>query len=155
MDKVRLGRALGYGTRHAARTLAAVAEAATAPDPRAAGPATPVGATQQQQAPRTTAKGVPVRATVRGAARGAKASFWGPLATYSGALWLRVTGTFFALVTAAMGSGAWRLRAAPRAGTVRSAEAGHFWIFAGVAVLFGYFAVSSFLRANARERQGS
>jgi hypothetical protein len=36
MDRVRFGRALGYGARHAAKSLAKAADAAASPNPRAA-----------------------------------------------------------------------------------------------------------------------
>lgn len=76
---------------------------------------------------------------------------WAPLATFSSALWLRVTGCFFGLVALTMTTGAWRLRGAVHSGA-EPASLQHFWIFAGFAVLFGYFAVSSFVRARLRER---
>lgn len=164
VDKVRLGRALGYGTRHAAKTLAAVAEAATAQDPRRpAQPGTTPRADQgrkqagvqpgtQTETPRSTLPRVPSARAVHGASR----SVWGPLATFSSALWQRVTGLFFALIALAMANGAWRLR-----GNLHSRSGGdaasmhHLWIFVFFAVLFGYFAVSSFVRANLRERRAA
>ena len=85
-------------------------------------------------------------------ARNLKQSFWQPLAVYSGALWLRVTGLFFGLVAMTMGGGAWRLRAAALAPW----EVSHrFWIFSTFALLFGYFAVSSFVRASLKERRAA
>ncbi len=164
VDKVRLGRALGYGTRHAAKTLAAVAEAATAPDPQASrqapSSATPHQAQAQSQTgtapptagPRTRVKipsAVPSAAQLRGAGR----SMWGPLAAYSGALWLRVTGLFFAVLAMAMASGAWRQRGILRNPAASTENLHHLWVFVGFAALFGYFAISSFLRANLRERR--
>ena len=87
--------------------------------------------------------------------RGASRSFLGPLATFSTALWLRVTGTFFAVIALAMANGAWRLRGAVHAGLTGSADGKHFWVFLLFGTLFGYFAVSSFVRANLRERRGT
>lgn len=168
---MRLGRALGYGARHAAKTVAAVAEAATAPDPRQAG----VGAAGASR-PSAVRPGLGERAAgaeglgaagappvgrraqvkaerVRSAGRAAGRSVWGPLATFSSALWLRVTGSFFALVAWAMLAGAWRLRGMVHAGGDPQLSR-HFWLFAGFGVLFGYFAVSSFVRASLRERRG-
>ena len=83
-----------------------------------------------------------------------KRSFWAPLATFSGALWLRVTGLFFFLIAFAMAGGAWRLRGSVRLGTM-TAEAPRFCLFFGFMVLFGYFAVSSFVRAALRERRAA
>ncbi len=79
---------------------------------------------------------------------------WAPLATFSSALWLRVTGLFFAVVAVTMFGGAWRLRGVLHPGADPHTLQ-HFWIFAGVAVLFGYFAVSSFVRAALRERSAA
>ncbi len=149
MDKVRLGRALGYGARHAAKTLQAMAEAASAPDPGAGSAANGRVAEVGRPAQASPRQRLPDTATVRGVGR----SVWRPLATFSGALWLRVTGMFFGLVACAMGMGVWRLRGALLAGKDRAAVL-HFWMFAGFGVLFGYFAVSGFVRAHARERRG-
>lgn len=94
---------------------------------------------------------VPRPAQVRSASR----SVWAPLATFSSALWLRVTGLFFALVCAVMASGAWRVRGAMRNAAADPVGARHFWLFAACAVLFGYFAVTGFMRASLRERRGA
>ncbi len=83
-----------------------------------------------------------------------KHSFWQPLAVFTGALWLRVTGVFFALIATTMGGSAWHTRGALQFGAVGSAV-GHFWLFFFFTLLFGYFAVSSFVRANLRERRGA
>ena len=90
----------------------------------------------------------PTGKAVRQAGRSALA----PLATFSSALWLRVTGLFFTLIALAMASGAWRVRD----GVHPSADPGtlrHFWLFSGLAALFAYFAISSFVRAALRERR--
>ncbi len=161
VDKVRLGRALGYGTRHAAKTLAAVAEAAAAlgseptPYPQAAAESrpnsTPSAATTQREVRSRLPTRVPSGAQVRGVGR----SVWAPLATFSGALWLRVTGVFFAVIALAMVNGAWRLRGVLQHRAGSAVEVRHLWVFAAFAVLFGYFALSSFVRANLRERLGA
>lgn len=151
MDRVKLGRALGYGTRHAVKTLASVAEAASAPDPRGA------RVPQANRQPVATATAAPVRdaGKARAASSGnTRRAVWAPLATFSGALWLRVTGCFFALIALTMASGAWRMRGALRPGTDPLSQH-HLWMFFGFAALFGYFAVSSFVRANLRERRAT
>lgn len=159
VDKVRLGRALGYGTRHMAKTVAAVAEAATsqpvaAPDKRN-GATLPVA---KPASPRTAAargQVLPSRVTPQGLggrARHLKRSVWQPLAVFSGALWLRVTGTFFALIASTIGAAAWRQhRDLQMPGGPMAAH--HFWLFTFFTLLFGYFAVSSFVRATLRERR--
>jgi hypothetical protein len=154
VDKVRLGRALGYGTRHAAKTLAAVAEAAAAPSPNS----NPATASPTRPA-RREGNVAPARATLRPGnagrqARAAGASVWKPLATFSSALWLRVTGTFFGMIALAMANGVWRLRGAVHApAPAHRADLTHLVVFACFAALFGYFAVSSFVRAHKRERR--
>ncbi len=87
--------------------------------------------------------------------RAASRSLWAPLAAFSGALWLRVTGLFFGLIAGIMASAAWRDREAARAGGADPVAHQHFWLFAGFTALFAYFAVSGFLRAGQRERQGT
>lgn len=152
MDKVRLGRALGYGTRHAAKTLAAVADAATAPNPRQG--ASPIARTSAAERrgdePRVAqTMRVPSAKHVKQAGK----SFWGPLATFSGALTLRVTGVFFGVIALAMLNGAWRIHAAVLSPGPARELVQHFWLFAGFGLLFLYFAVSSFVRARKRERR--
>jgi hypothetical protein len=134
MDRVKLGRALGYGARHAAKAAMQAVDAATTP--AANGPVKRVAA-------------VPV---VQREARRAGRSFFAPLRQFTTVIWLQVTGTFFALFAVVIGEGAWRMRGA-LAGGVRSAEAEKFWLYAGLCAVFVYFAVSSFVRAGRRERR--
>ena len=154
MDRVRLGRAIGYGTRHAAKTVAAVVEAATASDPQAKPnpPQDPVRSRVEPVAAAARPATPRARVDVGHGVRQLKRSFWQPLAVYSGALWLRVTGLFFALIATTMGSAAWRYRSGLHSG-LGFAGAHRFWIFAGFGTLFGYFAVSSFARASLKERR--
>ena len=85
--------------------------------------------------------------------RGASGSVWRPLAAFSGALWFRVTGVFFAVIALAMANGAWRLRGSLHLAEPASAAMRHLWLFLVFGLLFGYFAISSFVRANLRERR--
>jgi hypothetical protein len=124
MDRVRFGRALGYGARHAAKTLAAAVEAATAPDPRRPGGATdagsagagaPAGERARGGFQETVARVETVRRSapqVAAQAKGVGRSVWKPLARFSSVLWLEVTGTFFTLIAVFVASGAWKLRGA-------------------------------------------
>jgi len=157
MDRVRLGRALGYGTRHAAKTVAAMVEAAASPastSPGQAGgevPRQPVVEPAPQNAFR---QGTTQTRGVGAGLKQLKRSVWQPLAVFSGALWLRVTGVFFAMIAFTVGAGAWRLRAGwERA--FATASSTRFWVFLVVAVMFAYFAVSSFVRANRMERRAA
>jgi protein-S-isoprenylcysteine O-methyltransferase Ste14 len=80
-------------------------------------------------------------------ARTAGRSFFAPLASFSRTLWLEVTGTFFAMIALAMGSAAWRLRAAVHLPS-SAHEAQRLYLCAGIFLAFAYFAVSSFVRAR-------
>ena len=170
VDRVRFGRALGYGTRHAAKTIAAAVNAAAAPSsasgtqPRSVPPLPSAGDPAQNapssQKPPTVRSAYSPGSTkarsvnLRQGAHHLRRSFWQPLAVFTGALWSRVTGLFFALLAVTMGSGAWRTRGALHSGAGRLAV-GHFVLFGSFTLLFGYFAVSSFVRARLKERKGA
>lgn len=64
-------------------------------------------------------------------------------------LWLQITGCFFALFAMACGSAALREYRGYAAGKT---PISHVWLTASLAVLFTYFAVSSFLHARRRGR---
>jgi len=144
MDKVKLGRALGYGTRHALKTLAQVADAATTPTPPSQTPRPTVAQTLHSTVQTATA--------VHAEARKAKRSMFTPLRTFSSVLWLQVTGVFFGLFAMSLGTAVWRLRAAAYAAP-SSHEAKKFYIYAGLFAVFAYFTISSFARARRRERR--
>lgn len=175
MDSVRFGRALGVGARAAAKTLLTAVDAATAPNPSAAakanqgagvpetrtaaassttapaGKAETSGARLGQQAARTTAQ---VRQTRQGLKEGSKRfgeAVWGPFVKLSGALWLELTGVFFGVFALFAGNGAWKMRAALHETANRDAHV-RFLISVAMAAVFGYFCVSSFVRANRRSR---
>jgi hypothetical protein len=164
MDSVRFGRALGIGARLAAKTLVTAAEAATAPNP-SAGPKTgpdsgvaaneskvaAAGARVGQQAARTTAQ---VRQTGKGLKRGSKRfgeAVWGPFVKLSGVLWLEFTGVFFGIFAVFAGGGAWKLRGEWHATATNHDAHAHLLFSALMAVVFGYFCVSSFVKASRRQ----
>ena len=105
-------------------------------------------------------KAAPIREQVQQTGQGLKRegkrfgeAVWGPFARLSGVLWLEFTGVFFGLFALTMGIGLWKQR-----GAIFGTGAGHeaqvrFFLVAGVALLFGYFCVSSFLRAGRKGRQ--
>jgi hypothetical protein len=158
MDRVRFGRALGYGARHAARTLTKAIDAASAPDP---GQNTPSGTAAQpmragvqpanggqpvqQRAAETMER---LQATGR-QARQVGSGMLQPVKRFSSVLWLQVTGSFFALIAVTMAIGAWRVRAAIHA-PAGSHAAIKLYVYLAVFVAFAYFAVSSFMRAERR-----
>ena len=173
MDSERFGRVLGVGARLAAKTVAEAVDAATAAGPSArsdaaaatdsrttSGAAPASGTARASETARATQKAAPIREQVQQTGQGLKRegkrfgeAVWGPFARLSGVLWLEFTGVFFGLFALTMGVGLWRQR-----GTVLGAGAGHealvrFLLLAGVALLFGYFCVSSFLRAGRKSRQ--
>ncbi len=152
MDRVRLGRALGYGARHAARTLAQAVDAASAPGPARSTAQAP----QPPPAPRApvTERVQQVQANAAQAKAHAGRlgrSVWSPLAHFSSVLWLQVTGTFFAVIAAFLAQGAWKQRGVWR--LWGSHEATKLYVVAGVCLLFAYLAVSNFVRAARRERK--
>jgi hypothetical protein len=170
MDSVRFGRALGFGARSAARALAGAVDAATAPNPSASrapvppatarptptttAPARPAGpiATAARSAARATTQ---VRATRKGIARGGKRfgeAIWGPFVKLSGVLWLEMTGAFFGIFALFAGQAVWSHRSDLRATPLNHEAHIHTFVFLAMALVFGYFAISSFIRARRRER---
>jgi Flp pilus assembly protein TadB len=172
MDSVRFGRALGVGARAAAKTLMAAADAATSPNPSASKAKTGTEPTTQgssststqskvaasgvsagQQAVRTVAQ---VRQTGQGLKQGSKRfgeAVWGPFVKLSGVLWLEVTGVFFALFAVFAAGGAWKLRDALRDTGMNHEAHVHFLLSAAMAAVFGYFCVSSFVKASLRGKR--
>ena len=145
MDNVRFGRALGKGTRAAAKSLWEAADAAASPAPaRAAQPQ------HRATEPVRAASAQPLRQAP--GRRAARTGLFAPLRKFSGVLWLEVTGSFFGLFAAFMAEGAWKLRAAVHA-PAGSPDLRKLWMHVALFLLFGYFAVSSFVRARRRERR--
>jgi hypothetical protein len=147
MDRVRFGRALGYGARHAVKSLAQAVDAATSPNPA-------VSAKRTGVARDVAGRVVQTQKTVQQSkvhAGKLKRSVWSPLVKFSGVLWLQVTGTFFALIAAYLSQGLWAHRG--DALLVRSNEAYKFYPHRLAFVLFFYFAVSNFVRAHKRDRK--
>ena len=152
MDRVKFGRALGYGARHAAKTLAQAAEAASAPSPARSTPAAKASAPTPEPAdaqPQATTRRIPDVQTMKDAGRHAKSSLAAPVVRFSSVVGLQVSGLFFALVALIMGNAAWRERTG-----VHVAANSHatiiFYACIAVSALFTYFAVSSFVRAARR-----
>ena len=173
MDSVRFGRALGIGARAAAKTLVTAVDAATSPNPSAevkakqAAGAVPsaegdptaasvkaeaAAARLGEKAARTTAQ---VRQTGRGLKEGGKRfgeAVWGPLVKVSGALWLELTGVFFGIFAVSAIAGSWRMRSALHETTENHDSHVRLLISLTMAAVFGYFCVSSFLKANRRTK---
>jgi undecaprenyl pyrophosphate phosphatase UppP len=67
-------------------------------------------------------------------------------------LWLEFTGVFFGIFAVFAANGAWKLRANWHETAGNHGEHVHLLLAAGMAVVFAYFCVSSFMRARRRER---
>jgi len=191
MDRVRFGRALGFGARQAMKTLVTAVDAATAENPS-------TGNIAPNQAPRPSADhpaagGSPAKVFAAAAPPGPDApprraaysaakivaqtrsqtvdqtrqvkqrlghgskrfgeAVWEPFVRLSGVLWLEVTGVFFGLFALVALGYLWKLRGAWHTNTADAASHHSLLGAAIVFVLFGYFCVSSFLRARRRERK--
>lgn len=148
MDRVKFGRALGYGARHAAKTVMQAADAATAPNPSSGGPPSPSRPVPVQSRAEATAgvRRIPDAQTVKEAGRQAKSSLVIPVVRFSSVIWLQVTGVFFALVAFTMGMAAWKAQAALHA-AANSHGALKMYAYLSICALFTYFTVSSFMRA--------
>ena len=163
MDSVRFGRALGLGARGAAKALAMAADAASSPNPSDGRRASPAPATASginrsgtrlgETTARTTQQ---VRQTTAGVARGGKRfgeAAWGPFVKVSGQLWLELAGVFFGLFVLTAGINAWKLRAYGHDSVLNHSEHQHLLYSIAMAVVFGYFCVSSFVKASRRGKR--
>ena len=156
MDKVRFGRALGFGARQAGKALWRAAEAATAPDPRVgtASAATPVPSTAARQAGTRVRENISqarsTSVTVKREGKRFGQAMWGPVARASGVLWLELTGVFFGIFAVTAGTELYRHHADFAA---TGAPRQHEWFAAAMFALFGWFTVSSFVRARKRSRR--
>ncbi len=143
MDKVRFGRALGFGTRQAGKALWRAADAAMTPDPQATAKARQAGMRAGQKVGYAHA----TSRTVRREGKRFGQAIWGPVARASGVLWLELTGVFFGLFALTAAIELYRHHADFAAtGSARQ----HVWFAAGMLVVFGWFTVSSFVRAYRR-----
>lgn len=164
MDSVRFGRALGVGARAAAKTLVTAVDAATAPNPSAAAKprteqkttatakAASAGTRLGQQTRRTTAQAIE---TGQGLKRGGKRfgqAVWAPFVKLSGVLWLEMTGVFFGIFALFAIGGAWKMRAAMHETALNHLAHERFEWAVVMAGVFGYFCVTSFVKARRRGR---
>lgn len=135
MKPDRVGRKLGVGVRVASGMLRERTSQSVE--------------TVRQDAPVYAARG---KSAVAGAQRRAKRfgeSVWGPFVHAGNVLWLEITGLFFALFSLFFIQGVYRLRAEWRTGPNHQ----RLIIYAAVAVVFLYFAVSSFYRAHKKQQR--
>jgi hypothetical protein len=98
---------------------------------------------------------VQAREVQQGLGRGSRRfgqAVWSPFVRLSGVLWLEVSGVFFGIFAlVALGWG-WKVRGAWHATAANAADHRRLMGAAVMLALFGYFCVSSFVRARRRER---
>jgi hypothetical protein len=154
MDRVRFGRALGQGTREAARALLQAADAATAPNPNSSEPTPPRPEPGVARvAAQTRRKVQTTQAGVKAGSRNFVHATMAPVKRASGILWLEVTGTLFALVAFTGAIEIWRFRTALHAtGAASSSDHRNLILALAIFLFFGFCAVSSFLRASRKSR---
>ena len=180
MDAVRFGRALGFGARQAVKTVATAVDAATAENPaakavnasantdRAATTPTRRAAAAQaaaRPAPRTsTAKAAQtvaqtvaqsrhVRQGLKSGTRRFGEAVWRPFVRLSGVLWLEVAGVFFGIFALYALGHLWELRGEWHSAGIHGGGLRSLVGAVAMLVFFGYFCVSSFVRARRRERR--
>ncbi|HEY0264480.1 MAG TPA: hypothetical protein VGC07_08145 [Granulicella sp.] len=151
MDTVRFGRALGTGAREAAKALVSAADAAAAPNPSSQ--REPAARPVQQQARPTTEQARQVSAGVAQGGKQFGKAVWKPVAKLSGVLWLEVTGVFFGLFLLTAGGYAVKLLLKSQSAALSAEDHRNLLLSLTVAAVFGYFCVSSFVRAGRRQRR--
>jgi uncharacterized membrane protein YraQ (UPF0718 family) len=150
MDRVRFGRALGQGTREAARALLQAADAATAPNPNSSEPTPPRPEPGVARvAAQTRRKVQTTQAGVKAGSRNFVHATMAPVKRASGILWLEVTGTLFALVAFTGAIEIYRFRAALH---TTGSDHRNLLLAALIFLFFGFCTVSSFLRAARKSR---
>lgn len=160
MDRLRLGRALGFGARAAAKTLVQAADAAMSPNPSAAAKSNATTQPAASNAVPKTAQPQPAAqrsGNIAAATSRMGHATWEPVKRHSRELWLEVTGSFFALLAFSMATGMWALHKTVFA-SFQAARTNHaalwsqtnlkFYIAAIAFLMFAYFAVSNFVRAR-------
>lgn len=149
------------------KTLVTAVDAATAENPSgkrgnasvsAAGPVAGASAgSPAKKAANVAAKAVTQsREVKRGLGRGSRRfgeAIWSPFVRLSGVLWLEVSGVFFGIFALLALGYLWKLRAAWHADATNAAEHRSLMGAMLMLALFGYFCVSSFVRARRRERR--
>lgn len=161
MDRVRFGRALGYGARHAAQSLKRAADAASAPNPSATTSSrNPPAQRRSEAANRSASAGINERivhtrhqlSSTRTHAKALGRSVGSPIARFSSVVWLQVTGTFFTLLALFLSEGLWKSRSAALH-SFQTHSTRMFYLQLAAFLAFTYFAISNFVRAHLRGRR--
>jgi hypothetical protein len=135
MEPDRVGRKLGVGVRVASGMLR--------------DRATQTAQTVHQDVPAYAARSQSAIAGVKKGTKRFGEAIWGPFVHAGSVLWLEITGLFFAIFSLFFIQGAYRLRADWRTGPNHQ----RLLIYAAVALVFLYFAVSSFYRAHRKQQK--
>jgi hypothetical protein len=138
MEPKKVGRTLGVGVRVAANMVRERVERASAPSPVTVSP----------QIRRPT-PGKRLQTAKRGA-RAFGQALLGPFTHAGSILWLEITGLFFALFALFFVQNVYRARDSWRHGP----EHQHLLLYSALAIGFGWFSVSSFLRAYRKNKRG-
>jgi hypothetical protein len=138
MEPKKVGRTLGIGVRVASGMLRERIERASAASPVTVSP--PVSRPSPGKRLETAKKG----------AKAFGSALLGPFTHAGGILWLEITGLFFALFALFFVQSAYRVRGSWRNGP----EHQHLFLYAALAIGFGWFSVSSFLRAYRKNKRG-
>ena len=97
-----------------------------------------------------------MRQSGRGLKQGGK-RFWEtvaePFVRLSGVLWLEVTGVFFGIFALFAGMAMWKQRGKLHATPANHDAPMHFFLLGAMTVVFGYFFVSSFVKAHLRGKK--
>ncbi|MEO6923812.1 MAG: hypothetical protein ABI142_08305 [Bryocella sp.] len=153
MDKVKLGRAFGYGARHAVKTMAQAVDAATSPTPRPA--AERINAVRKpagEAVAQVVGMAQQVHRAKHEAKKQAKNAVLGPVKKFSSVVLLQVTGCFFGLFALTMAA-AIAKHHADFSKSWETAAGRNVYFYVAAMAVFGYFSVSNFVRARKRERE--
>jgi hypothetical protein len=152
MDKVKLGRALGYGARHAAKTMAQAVDAATSPAPRPVGERIEaVRRPASEAVAQVAGMAQQVHRAKQEAKKQAKSAVMAPVRRFTSVVMLQVTGCFFALFALSM-AGAIAKHHQDISHGWQTPEGRNVYFYGAAMVVFAYFSVSNFVRAKKRER---
>lgn len=135
MEPDHVGRKLGVGVRVASGMLR----------DRAAQSAQTI----QRDAPIYAARTQNVATGVKKGTKRFGEAIWGPFVHAGSVLWLEITGLFFAIFGLFFVQSVYRLRASWHTGPAHQ----RFLIYAAIALVFFYFAVSSFYRAHRKQQK--
>jgi hypothetical protein len=136
-------------------SASSAASSSSAADRSAARRAEGSGARMGEQAARATVQAQQAGRGLKEGGRRFRQAVGGRFVTLSGVLWLELTGVFFGVFAAFAAGGAWKMRGALHE-TVENHDAHtRLLIAATMALIFGYFCVSSFMKANRRGKRAS